>query len=932
GSNNADLLEGGRGDDLLEGRGGNDTLDGGLGRDLIRGGPGNDRLYTEFSDTLLFSVGDGQDTLIGSDVGKLAFDADVRPDQIVLNFTGTQDDRFRIEYGTGDHISATDHMRARSIWGVSVNGFEVPLTQRSDLVDGTFYGTYWDDVFETGNGNDTIYFFDWGDDVIRIAAGGGQDKVLIDYGSSPTEMGEIRLASDVDLSSLTYSFLNGTATIHYGDGDELILEPDGVFSMRDHALARFTLVSEADPNWTPEITGAGVSPVISGTFGADRLFSEGSSMIVPSYGNDVIEGGPNFDQIVLNDVYVRGNPTIGQKQINAGAGDDVIFTPLYQGTQIYYNRGDGHDTISYDWSYSLSHPYFLGPDIEKNEVVFQAGGRDALVFGPGIALSDLEFVRLGEDLDISLADGSGGLRLRDYFLAYDVNPEPWQGDVIYLFNGDSQIVPDSLLHPAILAVLPDNPISELRFADGSVFEMSAVLAALLEVYEATILGTEGKDTLVATGEDDVIHALGGDDFIQALEGNNTVLAGAGDDQILAAGTNTIDPGPGDDWISMIYGDQRFHFGPGSDSNLLINMVQRSTTIIEMAEGLTPEDIEVSVVDGEWGEVPLITLAATGDTLQIHPLQTSSDGESVEVVPNSDAVSVLFSNGSSLSLSELFALAENTGETISGTDGADNLVGTAGDDVLTGGRGNDTMEGGSGDDVFMFEGARTGKNRVIGGAGFDIVLGGVDNDRIRLTELKQVDGLERIDGGLGTNTLQGTGGKNTLDFSATELVNIASIDGRGGRDVITGSEGDDVIIGGRGKDVLSGGNGDDTYLYALGDGRDVIRNSDQNADSFDSLIVEGLEHDQLWLSRKRDDLVIDIEGSNGRVVIEDWYTHESSQLDALYAGSHALMRNQVDQLVNAMAGFEAPAGADTFIPDAVRTELKPVLAAVWQSSS
>ena len=72
---------------------------------------------------------------------------------------------------------------------------------------------------------------------------------------------------------------------------------------------------------------------------------------------------------------------------------------------------------------------------------------------------------------------------------------------------------------------------------------------------------------------------------------------------------------------------------------------------------------------------------------------------------------------------------------------------------------------------------------------------------------------------------GTSSSNTFDFSATALLNIASIDAGAGNDNVTGSQESDVIIGGLGNDTLSGGGGDDNYLFALGDGRDAIHNND-----------------------------------------------------------------------------------------------------------
>jgi Ca2+-binding RTX toxin-like protein len=484
----------------------------------------------------------------------------------------------------------------------------------------------------------------------------------------------------------------------------------------------------------------------------------------------------------------------------------------------------------------------------------------------------------------------------------------------------------------LLAVLPENPIAQLRFADGSVYDMASVLDAFLEISNATLLGTEGNDSLSGTVEDDVIHALGGDDHIEDFGGNNVILAGAGNDEIVVAGNNSIDAGPGDDWINLVVGNQVLYFGPGSGSDLVIHNVDNNITVIEMADGLTVADIEVSLTDGEWGVVPVVTLAASGDSMTFNPLRYVEALGTFETVPESDTASLQFSDGTVIAASDLFSMAEDGGETIVGTDSADVLTGGPGNDTITGGRGNDLMDGSGGDDVFPIEGRREGKDRIIGGAGFDIILGGDGDDRISLTELVPEDGVERIDGGSGVNIIAGSGRKNILDFTAVELLNIAILEGRGGRDTITGSSGNDLIAGGTGNDTLSGGAGNDSYLFSAGDGRDVIRNADANPDSLDILRVEDVDHDQLWLSRKRRHLVVNIAGSTDRVLIKNWYGEEKDQLDALYAGDRVLMRDQVDQLVNAMAGFDVPEGVGVIIPQETHTELEPVLTSVWQVAS
>jgi len=776
GREGADWLYGGSGRDLLEGEEGNDHLDGGSSDDTLRGGAGDDELFGgamtdrdrlhggRGNDSLaggpgpdhyLFDSGDGQDTLDdASGYHYLEFTGRVNPATIALYLSGNSDAQFRIEYGQGDQILASSSTSSHWINSVTVAGMPVELVQRSDLTHGSFYDTRWNDVFESGPGSDTMYLGGWGEDAIRLQAGDGLDTVEVSEGYSPETRGELRLATGVDTESLSYNFSNGSATLNYGSGDVIRLHTDRAFSDRDNVLNRFTLVSEVDPDWQPLIRAQASGGDLFGSFGADHIVgSDGSDTIIPGYGDDLIEAGGEADVIFLNELYMRqGRDGIGHKTVLAGAGDDVVHTPLFQGLSFHYNRGDGEDAILYDWSWSSAHPYRFVLDHDTASASLQPHGRDTLSFGPGIGPGDLRFERLEDELAISLADGSGGIRLPGFFNNWELPASADTGN-LYAMLWEEGPRPDALTHPDVLAGLPRVPVATLGFADGSAVDMVAVLETFL------------------------------------------------------------------------------------------------------------------------GQAP---------------------GELV------------------------------------GTDGDDYLLGTDGDDVITGGRGHDTMDGAGGNDLFPIEGRNQGKDRIIGGAGFDIVTGGPGDDTFRLTELGPTDSLEVIDGGDGHNLLLGAGGRNILDFSATQLLQIAAIDGRGGRDVITGSAGDDLLVGGRGNDTLSGGAGDDTYVFSLGHGRDKIDNADDSPDSYDVLRLEGIETDQVWLSRQRNHLAVNFADSTDRILVRGWYADEGDQLDAIYASDGVLMRDQVDQLVNAMAAFDVPEGVDARISEEAREELAPVLASVWQA--
>jgi Ca2+-binding RTX toxin-like protein len=1154
------------------------------------------------------------------------FDADVDASSIVMYYADDSDSRIRLEYGLSDTITSFGNYSARTINGISVGGVDIPLVQRSDLENGTFYDTYWDDVFETGSGNDTIYTKGSGSDVYRFDVGDGQDLIQLDSDPYNPLMGEIRFSSSVELDELSFTFSGSDAVISYGSGDQITLDR----YWTGNALTRFTLASELNPYWVPVIRGEAAGQDIFGTYGTDHILGgTGASFIRPGYGNDLIEGGDSTEFIILNDQYLTGEAgagSIGSKQIRGAGDSDFISTPLYQGLTFYFDRGDGQDTIDYDWSYSGQHPYQFNVDDQGNSVEFEAYGEDALVFGAGISLADLRFIRVGDDLRILLSNSSDSIHIAEFFHAWDEPGSPTAGsDLFEMFiDGLMPASVSSLLNPMILALLPDTPISHMRFSNGDVVDMSSVLNTSLELSDATLIGTEGDDELYGTQGDDVIHAYDGDDDIEdpdgfniidagsgndeirvesyseidAGSGNDTVYAasggeinaGSGDDEIRTGGPSVIHAGSGDDEIyfeggSVVYADSGdntinvwgdntinlgsgfdlvwlndgnnvVRFGPGDGFDQVVYSVDAGANlIVEMEEGLTLDDIVVYKELYEGSDLLIISLPATGD--ELYPGGYIFDQETNYWVPHAHAMlsEIRFSNGTILSGEDLFAMAVPYPEYFFGTEGNDVITGTEGNDAIIGGAGNDVLRGLAGDDIFEIEGHGEGIDHIIGGGGFDTIYGSAGDDTIRLVQLRNGDSIERIDGrnghniiagtsenntfiftnielvgiarieggegddtiwgsqgddvivggagnddlagqagndtflveglgqgtdkfkggdgfdtiqggigddefrtsllrpgsesiekidgglgfnvilgtsnndnlnlstiqlqnialidaangddivlgsqghdmivgGAGNDTLQGQGGddiflvvgadhgtdriiggsgfdtimgsdgddtftfsvflrvndsiekidgglgqntiagsqdNNTLDFKATELVNIALINGGEGDDQIFGSQGNDGIIGGLGNDTISGQRGDDVYAFWLGQGQDAINNDDPDLTATDNIWLAGLHHEELWFSRSGNNLLIDVVGTDDQVKFNGWYAQEEDQIDGFYTNTHIMLRNQVDQLVSAMASFDVPVGVGAVIPEETRMQLESTLTAVWQAA-
>ena len=148
--------------------------------------------------------------------------------------------------------------------------------------------------------------------------------------------------------------------------------------------------------------------------------------------------------------------------------------------------------------------------------------------------------------------------------------------------------------------------------------------------------------------------------------------------------------------------------------------------------------------------------------------------------------------------------------LTGTDGNDVLIGNAGNDVLNGGVGADTMDGGTGNDIFFVDNAG---DTVIeaAGEGYDRVNTSITHtlaDNVEMGTLQGTDDLD-LTGNAENNWLNGNAGNNALQ-------------GLTGNDRLQGGAGDDMLSGGAGNDNLFGQAGIDTFIFADGDGIDVIR--------------------------------------------------------------------------------------------------------------
>jgi Ca2+-binding RTX toxin-like protein len=170
----------------------------------------------------------------------------------------------------------------------------------------------------------------------------------------------------------------------------------------------------------------------------------------------------------------------------------------------------------------------------------------------------------------------------------------------------------------------------------------------------------------------------------------------------------------------------------------------------------------------------------------------------------------------------------------------------------------------------------------------------------------------------TGAINGTG--NSLNNTIT---------GNSANNVLSGANGNDTLRGGFGNDTVNSGSGNDTVLFGRGDGQDLVQDNSGTADKL--LYDAGINPLDLVISRQANDLRLTIHGSSDRITVQNWYLSTNNRIETLQAGNgQTLLSTQVDQLIQAMAGFSAQTGLTWEQGIEQRPQdVQTILAANWQ---
>mgnify|MGYP000636151993 CR=1 FL=1 len=387
-----------------------------------------------------------------------------------------------------------------------------------------------------------------------------------------------------------------------------------------------------------------------------------------------------------------------------------------------------------------------------------------------------------------------------------------------------------------------------------------------------INGGEGVDTISGGKGDDTVHGDGNIDYINGNEGSDHLYGDAGEDIISGGddndwlfggadadhlmggkggdtihGNSLLDrSGVGDTFIGgegddILFGTEGadtyiFNLGDGIDT---INEVQGSLVDILNFKGVSAEDIRITNDNGD-----IFLTHVNG----IDQVKISGITEDSQFTVKFDGVTTWFTQDLFTDMSNVFigtgldeSISSNTNGSVSESDfiyglsGYDNLYGNNGDDFIFGGDGED---------------------HIYGGYGFDT-----------------------LSGGQGDDILKGT--QNSAVYTYYPDYHYQDTAGN-------------IFIGGLDNDLLYGNQHGDTYMFASGDGQDVIyewNHSDLGED--DSLIISGFSLDEFNVNYYGNSLVIS--SGTDKITIDNWFSDSTYQIESITHDGGVFTAAQLTQL-------------------------------------
>ncbi len=713
-------------------------------------------------------------------------------------------------------------------------------------------------IYSSGGGNDVITDFADGTDKLKLASGSidsvgfNKSNVIFKIGK-----GSVTVADGKDKKITIIDSVGGTTTYIYGDkmtynGERtsvtLASNFRGTLNSSDYSTS-VTEINASGVNNITRIIGNTLANTISGGTKADTILGGGGNdSISGNNGKDVLYGGTGNDVLSGG----AGNDTLygetGNDTLTGGSGSDTFV----------YSSGDGNDTIT-DYTAGQDKIKIASGSISGGSV---SGSDVVLKVGTG-ALN----IANAKDKKISIVNSSGKTSTQIYGASGIYN------------ENKSAITLASNLSGTLNANDYDSAVTYIdgtKLSNGLRINGNAKANTIYGGAKADyISGGGGKDKLLGGDGNDTLAGGAGNDTLTGGDGSNVFVYGSGEgndvitdytsgaDKIqLTSGTISSASVKGSDIILKV-GSGSVTVQGGKDKKISVTDASGTTATRIYTTGMTYDEnqLGVTLTSNYRG-----TLSADSYASSVATIDASKTASALKIFGNNKANTIT---------------GTGKADSISGGANGDLLIGGAGNDTLSGDKGNDTLTGGKGNDFFAYSDGdgndlitdyTAGQDRIkiVSGSiesasvsGSDVVLKvGSGSVKIANAKDKKVtiidaakqtstyiysDGLaydenrtsatlySAFKGALGTANYSST--VKVIDASAvTSAVQITGtskantitggtkadcISGGAGNDLLLGGAGNDTLNGDAGNDTLTGGAGSDIFVYAEGEGNDVI---------------------------------------------------------------------------------------------------------------
>lgn len=739
GTAGGDTLTGTASADWIDGKGGNDTVTGNGGSDTFVFNPGYgkleiDEVYTGGQQPVLrLGAGITASTLqVAVDGANLLLTDGVSGDQITLagQNASVNDGVAWVQFADGTSLTAAQLAQlAREIRGTTGNDTLTGTTQ-DDLID----GKGGDDLVSGLGGNDTFVFnAGYGELEINETYAGDQQPVL-QFGA-----GISASALQVAMVGANAVLTDGI------NGDQITLDNQNAPGSQGVALLQFadgTTWTAAQLNdMSHEFVGTAGNDLLTGNSGADLIDGlGGDDTVVGNGGDDTFVFDAGYGHLDVNEDFGSGDTPV--LQLGAGiTASDLTVTLNASGSGLVLTDGTSGDQITLenaifdDSAYGVQEVQFAdGTTLTEAQLIqretslpgnggsitggsgndtlvagaanesliggtgdevfdFNAGfGQDTLVangtassntilFGAGIAISDLTFSTDGSELVIT-TDNSTGV--------------DGQASSITLLN---HFVDGS----------PVTDVGELLFNDGSSVSMDQIN----QLFASSTPPPPPPSTVLTAGADNTLVSDNGVDLLQANDGNDTLTGGSG--------TDTLESGVGNTLMNGGTGTESYLFNTGFGQDTVVADGSATSNTIQFGAGITVSDLSFSTDGSELDITDTNSNGVDGQASSIALLDHFVNGS-----PVTDVGELLFSNGSYVTMDQINQLfgastppsgpapstvltagadntlvSDNGVDLLQANDGNDTLTGGSGTDTLESGVGNTLMHGGAGDETYLF---------------------------------------------------------------------------------------------------------------------------------------------------------------------------------------------------------------------------------------